>query len=407
MESPRLRWAILACGKVSHDFVQALKLLPTQQVVAVGARKHEDAQAFVAKHCDGAQAFGSYADAAACDTVDAVYIGTLHPWHREHAEMALRCGKHVLVEKPIAMNRADAAAIYAAGAAAGKLVLEGMWTRFFPAVKQTRELLASGTIGTLAEVKGSFGVDAASDIGTYPSDTVFQQPLGGGAVTLLGPYLVQAALLGFRLPSAFEAVDVSDGELDAHRLLGSGCRLAAAGIVDAPPPNGGGAELTGAATIVFPPRDAAAAAGGSGGPGGGRAFAGLGAGGGGAGGVAVLSCSLIAESAEEVCFVGSKGSLTLRPPAHCPTALTLRLKGDGRGAAAEVRELVEPLPEEPALVVERGGFIMPNSIGFAYEAAGFASAVAAGLLECAEWTHAESLACLELLDEWRKQVVAK
>ena len=73
-----LRWAILACGKASHDFVQALKLVPSQQVVAVGARRIEDARAFVAKHCDGvyaASAFGSYAETAACD---AARLRTLH-----------------------------------------------------------------------------------------------------------------------------------------------------------------------------------------------------------------------------------------------------------------------------------------------------------------------------------------
>ena len=84
--------------------------------------------------------------------------------------------------------------------------------------------------------------------------------------------------------------------------------------------------------------------------------------------------------------------------------MALRLKGEGRGAASREVELSFALPEEPPAVRQRGGFLMPNSIGFAYEAAAFARAAAAGQRECAEWTHAESLACMGLLDEWRAQI---
>ena len=51
-----------------------------------------------------------------------------------------------------------------------------------------------------------------------------------------------------------------------------------------------------------------------------------------------------------------------------------------------------------------GGFVMPNSMGFAYEAAAFARAVGRGALECDEWRWGESLVCLGIIDEWREQV---
>ena len=123
---PHASCSVAATGKVSNDFVQALKVVPTAAVVAVGARDPADARKFLVKHSLMGLA-GSYEEVCACAEVDAVYVGTLHPWHREHAEMALRHKKHVLVEKPMAMSRADAAAIYEAAEAAGRLVLEGMY----------------------------------------------------------------------------------------------------------------------------------------------------------------------------------------------------------------------------------------------------------------------------------------
>jgi hypothetical protein len=113
--APPLRWGLLATGKASNDFAQALKLVAGASLGAVGARKLADAQAFAAKHGTAATVAGSYEAVCSAPNVDIVYVGTLHPWHREHAELALRHGKHVLVEKPIAMSEADARAIYEAG----------------------------------------------------------------------------------------------------------------------------------------------------------------------------------------------------------------------------------------------------------------------------------------------------
>ena len=112
-----------------------------------------------------------------------------------------------------------------------------------------------------------------------------------------------------------------------------------------------------------------------------------------------------AESPEEVTFVGTTGTLTLRPPAHCPTALLLRSKASGRGGGGgEPEEYFEPLPAEPAAVRDAGGFIMPNSIGFAYEAAAVAEAIASGRRSCAQWTPAESLKTMAVVEAWREQV---
>ena len=109
----------------------------------------------------------------------------------------------------------------------------------------------------------------------------------------------------------------------------------------------------------------------------------------------------------QVTFVGTRGTLTLRPPAHCPTALVLRPKAVGRGGGGgEPEEYFEPLPAEPPSVAAAGGFIMPNSIGFAYEAAAVAQCIHAGGTELAQWPQDESLKTMALVEEWRRQVHA-
>jgi len=151
-----LRWGILACGKVAHDFTQALKMVaaPLGHAVAACATRSdpERARAFAALH-GIPKAHGSYEALAADPNVDIVYVASLHPDHRRHCELALHAGKHVLVEKPIAMSAKDAAAIYALGREKGLFVGEGMWTRFFPAVEASREALRDDGPGALGPCK--------------------------------------------------------------------------------------------------------------------------------------------------------------------------------------------------------------------------------------------------------------
>ena len=261
---------------------------------------------------------------------------------------------------------------------------QGMWTRFFPAVERARALLAAGAIGDVVALQGTFGIDGASDVGEYPSDTIFRHSLGGGAVTLLGPYLVEAALLAFDDGMPFSRADLP--------------RVAAGGVMDAGEGvGGGGAELAAAAVLTFPAIPSATCTGH-------RRFRGSPQSGGGAGAVASIVCSLVAEADEQVSFVGTRGTLTLKAPAHCPTEVVLQPKCSGRGATATPQHFVDALPHEPHAVASTGGFIMPNSIGFAYEAAAVAERVAEGERGCPQWSRDESLKTMALVEAWRDQV---
>ena len=76
--------------------------------------------------------------------------------HKEHCLLAMEAGKHVLCEKALAKNVADAREMYAAAERNGVMLQDGVWTRFFPAVEHARSLIESGEIGDVVMVQSDF-----------------------------------------------------------------------------------------------------------------------------------------------------------------------------------------------------------------------------------------------------------
>ncbi|MFN2371737.1 MAG: Gfo/Idh/MocA family protein, partial [Candidatus Krumholzibacteriia bacterium] len=157
-----IRWGILGPGRISRTFAQGLREAAGAQLVAVGSRDHVRATAFAAEF-GAANAHGSYEELAADPDVDAVYIGTPHAFHCDHALLCLRHGKHVLCEKSLALNAAQVERMIAAAREAGLVLMEAMWTRFLPAVIRARDLALDGTIGEVRFVVADFGFAAAFD----------------------------------------------------------------------------------------------------------------------------------------------------------------------------------------------------------------------------------------------------
>ena len=89
--------------------------------------------------------------------------------------------------------------------------MEGMWTRFFPAVENAQKIIESGAIGDVVEVHSDFGVSGA-DLGPYPDAILYKPELGGGVILYVAPYPVAAAIqyLGRGPPSRVAAVGVKD-----------------------------------------------------------------------------------------------------------------------------------------------------------------------------------------------------
>ena len=150
-----LRWGILGTGNISAQWVWCLQQVPGATITAAAARDKDRAQAFADRN-GIPTAYGSYAEMVAAPDVDVVYIGTITRLHKEHSLLAIEAGKHVLCEKALAEDAADAAEMYAAALDRGVMLQDAMWTRFFPAVEHARFAIESGVIGDVSLVQSDF-----------------------------------------------------------------------------------------------------------------------------------------------------------------------------------------------------------------------------------------------------------
>jgi predicted dehydrogenase len=195
-----LRWGILGAGGIAGAFVKDLQA-NGRTVAAVGSRSAGKAREF-ADRFGIVGAHGSYADLVADDGVDAVYVATPHPEHAPNAELALRAGRHVLVEKPFTVNAAEARSVVELATERGLVVLEAMWTRWVPTMVRLREVIASGGIGDVRTLIADHTQLAKKDL----TSRMFDPALGGGALLDLGVYPISFASDLFGSPRTIHAV---------------------------------------------------------------------------------------------------------------------------------------------------------------------------------------------------------
>ena len=188
-----VNWGILGPGRIAHRFAEGLSHAAGARLAAVGSRSAERAERFAAQH-GAARAHAGYEALAADAGVDAVYVATPHPQHAAACLLCLEAGKHVLCEKPLTVNAAEARAVAARARERGILLMEGMWTRFIPATAALRELIAAGEIGEPQVMHADIGFASTPD----PASRLYAPELAGGALLDIGVYGVAFAsmLLG-------------------------------------------------------------------------------------------------------------------------------------------------------------------------------------------------------------------
>ncbi|HNP73172.1 MAG TPA: Gfo/Idh/MocA family oxidoreductase [Kouleothrix sp.] len=192
---PAIRWGILGTGNIAAQFARGLAELDDATLVAVGSRTPEAAAAF-GQRFGAARAHGSYAALANDPDVDAIYVATPHPFHKDNTLLCLSAGKAVLCEKPFAINAGEAAEMIASARARGVFLMEAMWTRFLPHMVRLRELLAAGVIGEVRMLQADFGFRTGFD----PRGRLFDPALGGGALLDVGIYPASLASMVFGAP---------------------------------------------------------------------------------------------------------------------------------------------------------------------------------------------------------------
>ncbi|MDQ1494067.1 MAG: hypothetical protein QOG69_550 [Actinomycetota bacterium] len=196
-----VRWGIIGTGGIAATFAGDLALLPDAEIVAVGSRSQAGADAFADRFAI-AHRHSSYEALARDPDVDAVYVATPHPMHRDNALLAIEAGKAVLVEKPFTINAAETRVLIDAAKAQGTFLMEAMWTRFLPHVVRIRELIAAGRLGELRSLTADHGQWFPSN----PEFRLFAPELGGGALLDLGIYPLSFASMLFGRPTTVTAV---------------------------------------------------------------------------------------------------------------------------------------------------------------------------------------------------------
>ncbi|WP_226346664.1 Gfo/Idh/MocA family protein [Agilicoccus flavus] len=155
-QAPPLRWGILGTGWIAQQFTTALQQNTTQRVTAVGSRSQEGADRFGERFgVEGRHA--SYADLVADPEVDVIYVATPHNHHHRDALLALRAGKHVLVEKPMTVDADQAREIAREADERGLFAMEALWTLFLPKFDVIRQLIESGVFGRIRTVLADHG----------------------------------------------------------------------------------------------------------------------------------------------------------------------------------------------------------------------------------------------------------
>jgi len=191
-----MKWGILGTGRIAFDFVLAVQQqVPSAEFVAVGSRSIEQAKDF-ASNFGIKKTYGSYDELVQDPEVEVIYVASPHNYHREHSILCLNHGKHVLCEKPIAINAQEASDIFKVAEEKKLFCMEAMWSRFMPVWCAVREHLKKGTIGEIRVFSATYGGDIVSQEGLAPK-RILEPELAGGSLLDLGDYLVSLSNMVF------------------------------------------------------------------------------------------------------------------------------------------------------------------------------------------------------------------
>ncbi|KAJ3034547.1 hypothetical protein HDV00_004960 [Rhizophlyctis rosea] len=201
-KSSIIRWGILGCGWISNKFARSLIVdpqstdpnTPTHVISAVGSSSIEKGKAFIegiykdSQHEYTGTYYSTYEELVADPNVDVVYIGTPHNRHHSDSLLCINAGKHVLCEKPLAVNAKEAEEMVAAAKAKGVFFMEAIWTRYFDAAIKVRQLIADGVVGQIEHVVADLSMNFNA---TDPKARILNPELAGGALLDIGIYPLQ------------------------------------------------------------------------------------------------------------------------------------------------------------------------------------------------------------------------
>ncbi|WP_019533713.1 Gfo/Idh/MocA family protein [Paenibacillus ginsengihumi] len=191
MSEKKLRWGVLGCAGIAKRAVIPGIQQSQSGIVAAVASRGIDKATETAGQFGIEKAYASYEELLADKEIDAVYIPLPNHLHKEWTIRAAAAGKHVLCEKPIALNAEEAKEMAEACAQAGVLLAEAFMYRYHPRYEMVKDAIRSGEIGDIRGIHGTFTFNNAKDAGNVR----YRKEWGGGSLYDVGCYPISAARL--------------------------------------------------------------------------------------------------------------------------------------------------------------------------------------------------------------------
>jgi predicted dehydrogenase len=190
MISNKIRWGILGTGNIARVFAKGIAYSTKGELYAIASRSFANAQSF-GKEFNIPRQYGSYEALLADPDVQVVYIALPHVLHAEWAIRAANAGKHILCEKPLTMNYAEAQTVIDAANRNNIFLMEAFMYRCHPQTARLIELLRSKVIGDVRIIQATFSFQAEFD----PMNKALTTDLGGGSILDVGCYPISMARL--------------------------------------------------------------------------------------------------------------------------------------------------------------------------------------------------------------------
>lgn len=186
----KLRWGIIGTGAIAHKFARGVLRSESGELAAAASRTEAKAIDF-ARLYQIPRAHGSYDALLADPNVDAVYIATPHPVHREWTIRAAQAKKHILCEKPLGLHYDEAVEMLQAVWENSVFFMEAYMYRCHPQIPRMLDLIREGAIGDLRNITARFSFRAPYDL----EGRLFNRTLGGGGILDVGGYCTSMARL--------------------------------------------------------------------------------------------------------------------------------------------------------------------------------------------------------------------
>jgi len=185
MAKQKLRWGVISTSNIGRAAVNpAIRASGNGELLAIASRSESKAREFAEK-MDVPTYYGAYEALLDDERIDAVYIPLPNSLHREWTVKAAEKGKHILCEKPLALNAAECNEMDAAARASGVKLMEAFMYRFHPQTEKVLEMVRSGVVGDLRMIRSAFTFRV-----TKPDNIRLRPDLGGGALMDVGCYCV-------------------------------------------------------------------------------------------------------------------------------------------------------------------------------------------------------------------------